>query len=118
MERSTPDNAFVPGMAKELTLTVLQELRKRGKVRVALYGRDESTLEPLLNWCLKGIEDVRSASIVADWVAVVLELYGNTLESSPVLQELMIDLKTKVRHEIHKLKEAQRIEGMLQLLTS
>ena len=112
------DNAFVPGMAKELTLTVLQELRKRGKVRVALYGRDESTLEPLLNWCLKGIEDVRSASIVADWVAVVLELYGNTLESSPVLQELMIDLKTKVRHEIHKSKEAQRIEGMLQLLTS
>ena len=112
------DSAFVPGMAKELTLTVLQELRKRGKIRVALYGRDEATLEPLLNWCLKGIEDVRSAPVVADWIAVVLELYGNFLENTPVLQEMLKSLRTRVRQEVYKAKEAQRIEGMLQLLTS
>ncbi|CAL9730445.1 U3 small nucleolar RNA-associated protein 15 [Monosporozyma unispora] len=113
------DCAFVPGMAKELTVTILKELRKRGKIRVALYNRDETTLEPLLNWCLKGIEDVRFATIVADWIAVVLELYGNNiLESSPVLQQIIIDLRTRVRNEIFKAKEAQRIEGMLQLLTN
>ncbi|AMD18860.1 HBL042Cp [Eremothecium sinecaudum] len=112
------DSAFIPGMAKELTLTVLQELRKRGKIRVALYGRDETSLEPLLNWCLKGIEDVRSAPVVADWIAVVLELYGGMIEKSPVLEEMIISVRNKVRHEIHKAKEAQRIEGMLQLLAS
>lgn len=111
------DSAFVPGMAKELTLTVLQELRKRGKIRVALYGRDESSLEPLLNWCLKGIEDVRAAPVVSDWVAVLIELYGNALESSPILQEMVLNLRTKIRQEVHKAKEAQKIEGMLQLLT-
>ncbi|QEU62549.1 Utp15 [Kluyveromyces lactis] len=112
------DSAFIPGMAKELTLTVLQELRKRGKIKVALYGRDESSLEPLLNWCLKGIEDVRSAPIVADWIAVVIELYGSVLEKSPVLEEMVITLKKRVREEIRKAKEAQKIEGMLQLLTN
>lgn len=112
------DSAFIPGMAKELTLTVLQELRKRGKIRVALYGRDESSLEPLLNWCMKGIEDVRSAPVVADWIAVVLELYGGALENSIVLRELVLSLKNKVRQELHNAKEAQKIEGMLQLLTN
>lgn len=112
------DSAFVPGMAKELTLTALQELRKRGKIRVALYNRDESSLEPLLNWCMKGIEDVRSATIVADWIAVVLELYGNTLESSSILRGMIVDLRNKVREEVYKAKEAQKIEGMLQLLSS
>ncbi|CCF55507.1 hypothetical protein KAFR_0A00690 [Kazachstania africana CBS 2517] len=112
------DSAFVPGMAKELTLTVLQELRRRGKIRVALYNRDESSLEPLLNWCLKGIEDVRSAPVVADWIAVVLELYGNGLKSSPVLEELVNNLRDKVAEEVYKASEAQKIEGMLQLLTS
>lgn len=113
------DCAFVPGMAKELTVTILQELRKRGKIRVALYNRDETTLEPLLNWCLRGIEEVRFCSIVADWIAVVLELYSNNIiENSPVLQQILIDLRNKVRNEIHKAKEAKRIEGMLQLLTN
>lgn len=112
------DSAFVPGMAKELTLTALQELRKRGKIRVALYNRDETSLEPLLNWCMKGIEDVRSATIVADWIAVVLELYGNTLENSSILRGMVVDLRNKVREEVYKAKEAQKIEGMLQLLSS
>ncbi|AAS50727.1 ABL044Cp [Eremothecium gossypii ATCC 10895] len=112
------DSAFVPGMAKELTLTVLQELRKRGKIRVALYDRDETSLEPLLNWCLKGLEDTRSAPVVADWIAVVLEMYATIIERSPVLEEMVVALRNKVRQEIHKCKEAQKIQGMLQILTN
>lgn len=112
------DCAFVPGMAKELTLTILQELRTRGKIRVALYNRDEASLEPLLNWCLKGIEDVRSVNVVVDWIAVVLELYGQAAQTSPVLNEMIVALRDKVRGEVNKAKEAQKIEGMLQLLTS
>ncbi|CAR22516.1 snoRNA-binding rRNA-processing protein UTP15 [Lachancea thermotolerans CBS 6340] len=112
------DAAFVSGMAKELTLTALHELRRRGKIRVALIGRDESSLEPLLNWCLRGIEDVRSATVVADWVAVVLELYGDLIAKSSVLEEMIVALKDKVKQEVHRAEEAQKIEGMLQLLVS
>ncbi|SCW04531.1 LAFE_0H15588g1_1 [Lachancea fermentati] len=112
------DSAFIPGMAKELTLTALHELRRRGKIRVALYGRDEASLEPLLNWCLKGIEDVRSATVLADWIAVVLELYGELIAKSPVLEEMVAALREKVKQEVYRAKEAQKIEGMLQLLVS
>lgn len=112
------DSAFVPGMAKDLTLTVLQELRKKGKIRIALYGRDENSLEPIMNWCLKNVDDVRSAAIISDWIAVVIELYGATLINRPIFQELMISFRNKIRSEIYKAKEAQKIEGMLELLSN
>ncbi|CEP60930.1 snoRNA-binding rRNA-processing protein UTP15 LALA0_S02e02916g [Lachancea lanzarotensis] len=112
------DAAFLSGMAKELTLTALSELRKRGKIRVALLGRDESSLEPLLNWCTRGVEDFRSASIVADWIAVVLEMYGDLIARSSLLEEMIVLLRLKVKQEVHRAEEAQKIEGMLQLLIS
>lgn len=112
------DAAFIPGMSRELTVTVLEELKKRGKVRAALHGRDETTLEPLLSWSIKAIEDVRSVNIVSDWLAVVIELYGGMIDRSPVLEELLLALRKKLRQEVEKAKEAQKIEGMLQLLTA
>ena len=112
------DSAFIPGMAKEITVTVLEELKKRGKVRASLYGRDETSLEPILTWSLKAVEDVRSVNIVADWVAVIIELYGGMIEKAPVLEELILTLRKKISQEVEKAREAQKIEGMLQLLTA
>ncbi|CDR43273.1 CYFA0S11e02938g1_1 [Cyberlindnera fabianii] len=112
------DAAFVPGTARELTVAVLEELKKRGKVRASLYGRDEATLEPLLTWSIKAIEDVRAVNIVSDWVSVVTEMYGSTIEKSTVLEEIMISLRKKLQQEVEKAREAQKIEGMLQLLTA
>lgn len=112
------DAAFIPGMSKEITVTVLEELKKRGKVRASLYGRDETTLEPILTWSLKAIEDVRSVNIVADWIAVIIELYGGMIEKAPVLEELILTLRKKITQEVEKAREAQKIEGMLQLLTA
>lgn len=112
------DDAFLPGVSKEVSLTILEELKKRGKVRASLYGRDDTTLEPLLTWALKAVEDVRSVNTVADWVAVVLEMYGSTIEKSTILEELVLSLRKKIRQEIDKAREAQKIEGMLQLLTA
>jgi U3 small nucleolar RNA-associated protein 15 len=112
------DCAFVDGQARELTVSVLEELKNRGKVRASLYGRDEGSLEPLLTWAIKAVEDVRSVNIAADWVAVTLELYATLIEKSPVLDELVSSLRKKIREEVDKAREAQKIEGMLQLLTA
>ncbi|CCH45561.1 putative WD repeat-containing protein [Wickerhamomyces ciferrii] len=112
------DAAFIPGVSKEITVTVLEELKKRGKVRASLSGRDETSLEPILTWSLKAIEDVRSVNIVADWVAVIIELYGGMIDKAPVLEELILTLRKKISQEVEKAREAQKIEGMLQLLTA
>lgn len=44
------ESAFATGLPKEQTITVLNELKKRGKIRISLYGRDEISLLPILQW--------------------------------------------------------------------
>ncbi|GME95340.1 unnamed protein product [[Candida] boidinii] len=111
------DNALISGMSKELTITALEGLKTRGKVRVALLGRDENTLEPLLTWCLRNIDDVRTINTVADYLAVTLEMYSEIIESSSILQELIYGIKRRLDIEIKKAEEAQKITGMLELLS-
>ncbi|GME68317.1 unnamed protein product [Ambrosiozyma monospora] len=68
------DHALVAGMSKELTVTCMEELRKRGKIRLSLLNRDESTLEPLLTWCFRNIDDSRNVNIIADFMGCLLEI--------------------------------------------
>ncbi|ODQ67813.1 WD40 repeat-like protein [Nadsonia fulvescens var. elongata DSM 6958] len=110
------DSAFNPGMPPELTVTVLEELKKRGKVSVSLSGRDEASLEPLLKWASKAIQDIRCVYTVADWVGCVVDMYGSLISRSPILEELVFELRRKLAGEIEKAKDARKIEGMLELL--
>lgn len=112
------DCAFKSGMSRELTMTVLEELKKRGKVRVSLWNRDENAIENMLVWFMKLIEDVRSVYIVVDFMSVLFELYSGVFEKVPILRELLKSFYKKLNAEIEKAKEAEKIKGMLQLLTS
>ncbi|KAG5422177.1 utp15 [Candida metapsilosis] len=111
------DSAFAPGLPKEHTITILNELKTRGKMRIALYERDEISLVPMLQWFTKNIEDVRSFNLISDYIAVVLEMYGAMIDKSVVLEESFGALLRKVEQEIAKCKEANEINGMLELLT-
>ncbi|ODV59146.1 snoRNA-binding rRNA-processing protein UTP15 [Ascoidea rubescens DSM 1968] len=111
------DSAFVSGMSKELTITILEEIRRRGKIAVALAKRDSASLEPLLTWCYKNIDDDRNVSILGDYVGIIIDLYGTTIEKSPLLEELLMSIRNKVTQEVEKAKDAQRIQGMLELLS-
>lgn len=111
------DSAFVAGMPKEQTLTVLNELKKRGKIRVALYGRDEISLLPILQWFIKYLDDLKSFNLVCDFLGVILEMYGSLIDQSIVLEEVFATLLKRINIEIRKCKEANEIGGMLELLT-
>ncbi|ODV83753.1 hypothetical protein CANARDRAFT_177454 [[Candida] arabinofermentans NRRL YB-2248] len=111
------DHALISGMSKELTITCLEELKKRGKIRIALLNRDESNLEPLLTWCFKSIDDSRNVNIISDYLSCVLEMYAELIERQPILEELIWGLQKKINNEIIKCQEAQKINGMLELLS-
>ncbi|KAK6457218.1 UTP15 C terminal-domain-containing protein [Scheffersomyces xylosifermentans] len=111
------DSAFASGLPKEHTITVLNELKKRGKIRISLYGRDEISLLPILQWFIKNLEDVRSFSLICDYIAVILEMYGSLIDSSVVLEECFANLLKRINIEIKKCREANEIGGMLELLT-
>lgn len=110
------DSAVSTGLPKEQTVTLLNELKKRGKIRVALYGRDEMSLMPILQWMIKNIEDVRSFNIVCDFVGVILEMYGNLIDKSVALEEAFSSLTRRITIEVRKCREANEISGMLELL--
>lgn len=110
------DSAFKQGVAIDQTLMVLEELRSRGKISVSLANRDETQLEPLLRWCVRYISDPRLVSLASDWVGTVLELYSSVIENSLVLASLVEQLSGKVKSQVERAKDAQSIEGMLELL--
>ncbi|KAK6197494.1 UTP15 C terminal-domain-containing protein [Scheffersomyces amazonensis] len=111
------DSAFASGLPKEQTITVLNELKKRGKIRISLYGRDEISLLPILQWFIRNLDDVRSFNLISDYIAVILEMYGSLIDKSVVLEECFSNLLKRVNVEIKKCKEANEIGGMLELLT-
>lgn len=111
------DSAFSPGVPKENTITVLNELKKRGKIRISLYGRDEISLLPILQWLTKNMEDVRSVNLICDYIGVILEMYGSLIEKNPVLEECFQNLYKRINIEVRKCKEANEISGMLELLS-
>lgn len=114
---SALDSGFAHGVTKDITITVMNELKKRGKIRVALYGRDEISLLPILQWCVKNLDDVKSFNIICDYIGVILEMYGSLIDQCVVLEEIFTNLSRKINTEIKKCKEANEIGGMLELLT-
>ncbi|KAI5952863.1 utp15 [Candida jiufengensis] len=111
------DSAFVSGLPKEQTITILNELKKRGKIRISLMEKDEIALLPILQWFTKNIEDIRSFNLIVDYLAIIIEMYGNLIDKSVVLEECFNNLLKKINEEIKKCTEANEINGMLDLLT-
>lgn len=110
------DSAVTTGLTNEQTVTLLNELKKRGKIRISLYGRDEISLMPILLWFTKNLDDVRSFNIICDFIAVILEMYGNLVDKSVALEEALSSLNKRINMEVKKCKEANEISGMLELL--
>lgn len=100
----------------EVKLLVLEELRKRGKVQRSLAGRDEASLEPFLRWSFKAIKDFRALSVVADFLSVILDMYGPLIEISPLLEQRILELRSLLISEVTVVEEAQKLQGMMELL--
>lgn len=110
------DAAVGQGLPKENTLLLLSELKKRGKIRVSLHGRDEISLMPILLWLTSTIDDTRSVNIVCDFLGVILEMYGSLIDQSVTLEEAFNKLAKRIDYELRKCKVANEISGMLELL--
>lgn len=111
------DSAFATGLPKEQTITVLHDLKKRGKIRISLYGRDEISLLPILQWFAKNLEDSRSVGLLCDYIGVIVEMYGALIDKSTVLEENFSNLLKRINLEVKKCKQASEISGMLELLS-
>eukprot|EP00667_Euglena_gracilis_P006951 EG_transcript_7023 len=96
-----------------VVLTVLEELYRRNALRIALNGRTDAQLQPLLRFLSEVILDPRYCPIVAAVLEVVMEIYAGVINQSPVCESLLHLLLAKLKKQLRYLREMALVDGML-----
>ena len=71
-------------MPPTVTFSLIQELIHRDGLRIALAGRDDVLLEPILRLLLKYVTDPRFGQLVVDITCVVLGMFGLNTHSGNI----------------------------------
>ncbi|CAG8619716.1 4868_t:CDS:2, partial [Paraglomus brasilianum] len=112
------DAALRPGTRVIVTVSLLYELIHRGGLKQALKGRDDVSLEPILKFLLKNINNTRYASLLVDVGETTLDMYASVLSKSPIIEKLISKLRDKVQHEVKIQTELSKVLGSLQMIMS
>ena len=96
-----------------IIVTMLEELSRRCGLNIALSGRDESSLEPLLSFCARYVSNPRYAVLVIQVVHNILDLYANELGHSDSIDELFLKMRKQVKLEVLFQREVLNICGAL-----
>ncbi|KAL3468567.1 UTP15 C terminal-domain-containing protein [Aspergillus heterothallicus] len=97
-------------------LTLFTELRHRSALRAALQGRDEVTLQPVLQWVYKHITEPRLVGLSVEVAMNVLDIYSGNLGQSEQIDKMVERLHWRVRDEVDFAHQAFATRGMLDML--
>ncbi|KAF9534284.1 WD40-repeat-containing domain protein [Crepidotus variabilis] len=98
------------------TFALIQELIHRDGLRIALAGRDDVLLEPILRLLLKYVADPRFGELVADVSSLVLEMYASVIGQAPLIDTLFVRLRKKVDMELRFQEEVMKTKGALTMI--
>ncbi|KAJ6485070.1 WD40 repeat-like protein [Mycena vitilis] len=98
------------------TFSLIQELIHRDGLRIALAGRDDVLLEPVLRLLVKYVTDPRFGEMVCDVAGIVIEMYTPVLGQSPLIDSLFLRLRKKVSAELRFQKELLKTKGALDMV--
>jgi U3 small nucleolar RNA-associated protein 15 len=101
-----------------IVVTVLEELCRRSGLTVALSGRDESTLDPLLAFCARYISHPRYTRLVVQVSHRIVDLYCGVLGHSDAIDELFHKLRQQVKAEVSFHREIMRVVGSVDEIIS
>lgn len=101
-----------------VVVTVLEELCRRSGLTVALSGRDESTLDPILAFCARYISHPRYTRLVVQVSHRIVDLYCGVLGHSDAIDELFHKLRQQVKAEVGFHREIMRVVGSLDEIIS
>ncbi|XP_059179356.1 U3 small nucleolar RNA-associated protein 15 homolog [Physella acuta] len=101
----------------EVTVSVMQELIRRGHIRAALSGRDDNSLLMVLRFIHKNLSNPAFMSTLMDVFNLILEIYGlSELMNSGPLVSVLVKIKELVNLEVRLMTSVQEIMGSLDLL--
>jgi len=112
------DTVLKKNVPPTTTFSLIQELIHRDGLRIALAGRDDVLLEPVLRLLLKYVADPRFGVMVADIVGVVIDMYRPVVGQAPLVDGLFLRLRKKVAAEIRFQEEIMKVKGALTMILS
>ncbi|KAF8975634.1 snoRNA-binding rRNA-processing protein [Entomortierella lignicola] len=98
------------------TVSLIQELVHRDGLRQALSGRDDISLEPLAQFLVRNINNPRYTSLLVDVTMIMIDMYTAVLGQSPLIDELFMRLRAKVKLEISFQKQLLSVVGSMEML--
>ncbi|KAL4799700.1 WD40-repeat-containing domain protein [Aspergillus venezuelensis] len=104
------------GNDKIAQLTLFSELRHRSALRASLAGRDEVTLQPVLQWVYKHITEPRLVDLAVEVGMNLLDIYSGNLGQSEQIDQMVERLHWRVREEVDFAHRAFETRGMLDML--
>jgi U3 small nucleolar RNA-associated protein 15 len=99
-------------------VSVMDELAKRDGLAIALRGRDEATLEPIIVFILRNITNPRYSDMLISVTNTVCDLYAPVLGQSAVIDDLFMRLQAKLKEESGVEKELLKLMGCLDCVMS
>ncbi|KJE94791.1 U3 small nucleolar RNA-associated protein 15 [Capsaspora owczarzaki ATCC 30864] len=112
------DAVLNTGQRPIIVISLLEELVHRDGLRIALAGRDEITLEPLIVFLIKNIANPRYSSLLIDLSNMLFDIYTPALGQSIVIDELFVKLQRVIATEIAFQKQLYQLIGSLDMILS
>ncbi|KAH9482696.1 U3 small nucleolar RNA-associated protein 15 [Psilocybe cubensis] len=112
------DSVLKKNVPPTVTFSLIQELIHRDGLRIALAGRDDVLLEPILRLLSKYISDPRFGELAADVTGLVIDMYTSVIGQAPLIDALFLRLRKKVAAELRFQEEIVRAKGALTMILS
>lgn len=124
------DRADQQDVRPSTTFALIQELTQRDGLQIALSGRDDVTLEPILSFLVRHVTDPRFGEMASDVAGVIIgglprpldrpqnsctDVYTPTLGQSPLIDEMLGRIQTRVERELGFQKELMKLRGALDM---
>mmetsp|Transcript_11487 Transcript_11487/g.19896 ORF Transcript_11487/g.19896 Transcript_11487/m.19896 type:complete len:719 (-) Transcript_11487:2256-4412(-) len=94
-------------------IAVIEELGKRRGLTIALSNRDEETLDSILSFTIRFIDNPQYTSHLIGVAHILCDIYGSLRGQSAVVDELFAKLKEKVTNECSVQRMLLRLLGQI-----
>lgn len=84
----------------EVVVSVVEELVQRNGLRIALQGRDQQTLQPVVAFLARQITAPPFSQVLIGVANLLLDMYAPVLGQSAAIDELFVKLRNVLEAEV------------------
>jgi U3 small nucleolar RNA-associated protein 15 len=102
--------------APEVILRVVEELVQRNGLRIALQGRDQHTLQPIIAFLVRNVTRPPFAPVLIELASLLLDMYATEIGRAPAVDELFVKLRHTLEAETRVQAELAQLLGAMEVL--